>query len=145
KRSDDRAPKETSFLKRDLLALQKLSMEDLNYIVKNHNVPVEADNELFFTCYELSESDINLIDINTKELSVQQRLNIISQIARGLYGMHTAVEAVFNRALTPSSIYLKKKKNGTYLVKIGNFEYSKLEDVNGVTVVSKLFRRSRDP
>lgn len=145
RRGDKNAPKETSFLTRDLLTLQRLSEEDLTFIVKNHNISLESDNELFFTCYELSEADTNLVDMDVKTLSVAERLQLISQIANGLDGMHHADEPVYHRALTPSSIYLKIKRNGKRSIRIGNFEYSKLEDVGGVTMLSKVYKRNRDP
>ncbi|SHG07139.1 protein kinase domain-containing protein [Ornithinibacillus halophilus] len=145
RKSNEKAPKEVGFWKRDLLTLQRLSEDDLNYIVKNHNITKQDDNELFFTCYELSDSDTNLVDITLKDLTIEERLDIVYQIARGLYGIHTNYEPVYHRALTPSSIYIKKLRSGKRTIRIGNFEYAKLEDVNGVTMVSKVFRRHHDP
>lgn len=139
------APDEKGFWQRDLLTLQRLSDEDLNYIVKSQNIETADNNDLFYTCYELSKADVNLTSISLQKLPVLERLDLLHQMAKGLFGIHDAYEPVYHRALTPSSIYIKTRRNGKKSILIGNFEYSKLEDVDGVTMVSKVFRRSNDP
>lgn len=145
KKPQSYSKKDNEFITRDLRTLQLSWEEEMSNVVKYHNISTEQDNELFFTCYELSQEDANLTELKFKELLLAERLELIKGIAKGIFELHNANEPIYHRALTPSSIYVRKKRNGKRLAKIGNFEYAKLTANNVGTVYSKVTKRKEDP
>ncbi|UMZ74708.1 protein kinase domain-containing protein [Natranaerofaba carboxydovora] len=136
--------KDIEFITRDLKAIRRSWDEEMANVVKNHNISTEKDNVLFFTCYELGDEDVNLTEINLPSLTIKERLDMILDVAKGLHELHNADEPIYHRALSPSSIYVRKKKSGARIAKIGNFEYAKLVNVSGATMKTKVINRSVD-
>nr|WP_309098417.1 hypothetical protein [Fredinandcohnia onubensis] len=136
------------FLTRDLLALEQRWQDRRHipqHIVRHQKIELELNNKLFFTCYELSDVDKNLTEINIGTLSLQDRLTLIEGTAKGIRELHGGKTPMYHRALTPSSIYVQYEDGELFDVKIGNFEYTKLPDGTAVTMKSKVINRNKDP
>lgn len=136
---------ELGFTLRDLYALERRWDSDTipqNIVRYTPNLEVQADNDLFFSCYELgSEIAGTLAQYNTKGLVKKDRLELLAGIAHGIWELHSNEDPIVHRFLLPSSVYLVPGKNGGLIPKISNFEYSKLEHPLGETMFEKVLAR----
>jgi len=139
-----RNPKDTAFLIRDLYALEKRwsSGKPPHNIVKYHRVTIQENNELFFTCYDFSNKARLLQAVNVRALNKREKLEILLGIANGIRELHLAKEPIYHRFLSPSSIYVIRESDGELDVKIGEFEYAKVDNPNKVTMVKKVMDRA---
>ncbi|WP_409252124.1 protein kinase domain-containing protein [Bacillus sp. SCS-153A] len=136
----DNFDKGEHFKIRDMLAIKRRWMAEPSpmNIVNYHPVVVEEENDYFYTCYKVNKNTKTLLDINVGELSNLERLEILLGIAEGIKQLHIGEDPIFHRFLRPESIFIHKDYNGKYVSKIGNFEFAKLYDPSGATVVSRV-------
>ena len=98
----------------------KLPNEHTN-IIDIYDVVIENDQIYIFMEYcEFG----NLRDFFQKrELKIEQKVEIMSQIAQGIEHLHA--KKIIHRDLNPQNILLQKKSDGTPEVKISDFGFSK--------------------
>ncbi|WEK53713.1 MAG: DUF4145 domain-containing protein [Candidatus Cohnella colombiensis] len=138
-----RNPEDQAFLIRDLYALEKRwsSGKFPNNIVKYHRVSIQENNDLFFTCYDFSKKARLLQDVNVRALNKREKLELVRGIANGIHELHQGKEPIYHRFLSPSSIYVIRESDGELDVKIGEFEYAKVNNPNKVTMLKKVLDR----
>ena len=135
----------TTFLARDKKAIDELNKERLEEVVQLHKVDVSLDNEYIYSCYEAINDELTLNQIDFSQWELQKRLELLLLICRGLKKMHNAFNPIYHRALNPNAIYVGTDRRNNITIRIGNFEYSKIETHEELaTVFEKSVNRKQD-
>lgn len=136
---------ETGFALRDHYTLRQRWISDTapQNIVRYSSISVQESNDLFFTCYELGrEEPKELGEFLAGPQALQDKLALIAGIGNGIMELHANEEPIIHRFLTPGCIYLMSGRGGRLVPKISNFEYSKLDNPLGVTMIDRVRKRA---
>lgn len=115
---------------RDDIVLNEGMSNDMENIVKLRNIETAESNDLRFVGYYIDKNYQTLADLKVETMNFHQRINIIKQIANGLYHLHNNNPQIVHRRLTNDAIFITDKGNSKY-VKIGKFEFSKVFEDRG--------------
>ncbi|RKN77072.1 protein kinase domain-containing protein [Paenibacillus ginsengarvi] len=134
--------KDRTFVLRDMFTLEKLSQGGVGAknLVKYNRIDVQKQNDLLFTCFEISRDAESLERFALEKLSVPERLQMLSGIVNGVEELHTNSIPIVHRYLRPSSIFVGRNRSP----QICNFEYAKLDNPQQATVRYKVEART-DP
>ena len=105
------------------------NMRGSKYIIKASEIETGPVCDIRYLAYEVHENTQRLSDIDLKQLSDDDVLEIVSQLAEGLSDLSTKKIHIHHRGIRPEFIFIDKDDEG-YFARLGCFETAKIQVIN---------------